>query len=37
VLSGTPAAAARGTYTLTFTAANGVAPAAVQSFVLTVN
>jgi N-acetylneuraminic acid mutarotase len=37
VLSGTPAAVAAGTYTISFTATNGVAPAATQNFTLTVN
>jgi hypothetical protein len=37
LLAGTPAAATGGTYPLTFTADNGVAPAATQSFTLTVN
>src|SRR5262249_59499343 len=37
VLSGTPAAGTGGMYPLTFTAANGVPPNAVQSFTLTVN
>jgi large repetitive protein len=36
-LSGTPAAGTGGTYAITFTAANGVAPAATQSFILTVD
>jgi len=36
-LSGTPAAGTAGTYNLTFTASNGVASNAVQSFTLTVN
>ena len=36
-LSGTPAAGTSGVYTLTFTAANGIAPDAVQVFTLTVN
>jgi hypothetical protein len=36
-LSGTPAAATRGTYTITITAANGVGSNAVQTFTLTVN
>ena len=35
-LSGTPAASTAGTYPLTITAANGVAPNATQSFTLTV-
>ena len=34
-LSGTPAAGTEGTYALTFTATNGVAPAATQAFTLT--
>jgi len=37
VISGTPAGGTAGTYTLTFTASNGVAPNAAQSFTLTVN
>jgi large repetitive protein len=37
VLSGTPAAGTAGTYTVAFTAQNGVAPNATQSFTLTVN
>jgi len=37
VLAGTPAAGTGGSYPLTFTAANGVAPDATQSFTLTVN
>jgi len=37
LLSGTPAAGTGGSYSLTFTAANGVAPNATQSFTLTVN
>ena len=37
VLSGTPAAGTGGTYTLTFTAHNGVGSDATQSFTLTVN
>ena len=37
VLSGTPAAGTGGTYPISFTAQNGVAPNATQSFVLTVN
>ena len=36
-LSGTPAAATNGSYAITFTAANGNLPNAVQSFTLTVN
>ncbi len=36
LLSGTPAAGTAGTYAMTFTAANGVGAAAVQSFTLTV-
>src|SRR5262249_33142309 len=36
-LSGTPAAGSEGTYGLTFTAGNGVAPDAVQPFVLAVS
>jgi hypothetical protein len=36
-LSGTPAAGSGGTYSLTITAANGVAPNATQSFALTVD
>ncbi|QDU20543.1 beta strand repeat-containing protein [Urbifossiella limnaea] len=36
-LAGTPAAGAGGTYALSFTAANGVAPDATQAFTLTVN
>ena len=36
-LSGTPAAGTGGTYSLTVTAANGVAPDATQTFTLTVN
>ena len=36
-LSGTPAAGSQGSYPLTFTAANGVAPNATQTFTLTVN
>ena len=36
LLSGTPAAGTNGTYTLTFTANNGVPPAATQTFTLTV-
>ena len=36
-LSGTPAALTGGVYPLTFTASNGVAPIATQSFTLTVN
>ncbi len=37
ILSGTPGASTGGTYNITFTAANGVAPNAVQNFTLTVN
>ena len=37
VLAGTPGANAAGSYPLTFTAANGIAPDATQSFTLTVN
>ena len=37
VLSGTPGAGTAGTYTLTFTASNGVGSAATQSFALQVN
>jgi len=37
VLSGTPAAGTQGVYVLTFTAANGILPNAVQTFTLTVN
>ena len=37
VLSGTPAAGTGGTYTLHFTASNGVLPDAAQTFTLTVN
>lgn len=37
VLSGTPAAATGGTYPITITANNGIAPNATQSFTLTVN
>ncbi|HZS15700.1 MAG TPA: Ig-like domain-containing protein [Candidatus Dormibacteraeota bacterium] len=37
VLGGTPAAGTGGTYSLTFTASNGVLPNAGQSFTLTVN
>jgi large repetitive protein len=37
LLAGTPAVGTGGTYPLTFTADNGVAPAATQSFTLTVN
>ncbi len=37
VLGGTPAAGTGGTYTLTFTASNGVGSDAAQSFTLTVN
>ncbi len=36
ILAGTPAAGTGGTYNLTFTAANGVSPDAVQNFTLTV-
>ena len=36
-LAGTPASGTNGTYNLTFTAANGVSPNAVQNFTLTVN
>jgi hypothetical protein len=36
VLSGTPAVGTQGTYPITFTAINGVAPNAMQSFTLTV-
>jgi hypothetical protein len=36
-LSGTPASGSAGTYTITFTASNGVAPNATQAFTLTVN
>ena len=36
VLSGTPAAGTAGTYPITITAANGIAPAATQSFTLTI-
>ena len=36
-LSGTPAALTGGIYPFTFTASNGVAPIATQSFTLTVN
>ena len=36
-LAGTPAAGTGGTYPLTITAANGVAPNATQSFTLTVD
>jgi subtilisin-like proprotein convertase family protein len=36
-ISGTPSAGTGGTYNLSFTASNGVPPAAVQSFTLTVN
>src|SRR5262249_18335748 len=36
-LSGTPAASRRGTYTLTFSASNGVMPNATQGFALTVS
>ena len=35
-LAGTPAAATGGTYPLTITAANGIAPDATQAFTLTV-
>jgi hypothetical protein len=37
VLSGTPASGTGGTYAVTFTAQNGVAPNATQTFTLTVN
>jgi hypothetical protein len=37
ILAGTPAAGTGGTYPITITAQNGVAPAATQSFTLTVN
>src|SRR5207248_3018739 len=37
VLSGTPAAGTGGTYSVTFTATNGVSPDATQTFTLTVN
>jgi hypothetical protein len=37
VLAGTPAAGTGGTYTITFTATNGVNPNATQTFTLTVN
>ena len=37
VLSGTPAVGSGGTYSVTFTATNGVTPDATQSFTLTVN
>jgi len=37
LLSGTPAAGTGGSYPITFTAANGVAPDATQQFTLTVN
>src|SRR5205823_1264588 len=37
VLSGTPAAGTTGTYTLSFTAGNGVGSPATQTFTLTVN
>ena len=37
VLSGTPAAGTGGIYSITFTAQNGAAPNATQSFTLTVN
>jgi outer membrane protein assembly factor BamB len=37
VLSGTPAATTGGTYNLTFTASNGIAPNATENFTLTVN
>ncbi len=37
VLSGTPAAGTVGTFAITITAANGVAPSATQNFTLTVN
>jgi hypothetical protein len=36
-LSGTPAAGTAGTYNITFTAANGIAPNATQNFALTVS
>ena len=36
VLSGTPAAGSSGSYSLSFTASNGVSPSATQSFTLTV-
>jgi hypothetical protein len=36
ILSGTPAEGTVGTYPLTFTAANGVAPDAIQNFTLTI-
>ncbi len=36
VLSGTPAAGSNGSYSLSFTASNGVSPSATQSFTLTV-
>ncbi len=37
ILSGTPAAGANPSYTLTFTASNGVSPDATQSFTLTID
>src|SRR5207237_1132601 len=37
VLSGTPAAGTGGTYSISFTASNGILPNATQSFTLTVN
>ncbi len=37
VIGGTPAAGTAGTYTLNFSATNGVGSAATQSFTLTVN
>jgi hypothetical protein len=37
ILSGTPAVGSDGTYLLTFTASNGVAPSATQNFNLIVN
>ena len=36
-LAGTPQAGTGNTYTLTFTAANGISPNATQSFTLTIN
>ena len=36
-LAGTPGAGTGGQYPITFTAANGIAPDAVQNFTLTVN
>jgi CSLREA domain-containing protein len=36
-LAGTPGASAAGSYPITITAANGIAPAATQSFTLTIN